>query len=120
MLGRPEPDGSGLASYRRFYLAAAPYARRRADVLAVVYDELQRAGAWIKANPAAAAQWHAPVIGLDAATVEAANLRRTYKVQPVDAEALAEQQRIADAFSQASIIPRRINVAADSQVWRPA
>jgi sulfonate transport system substrate-binding protein len=31
----------------------------------------------------------------------------------------AEQQRIADAFQQASIIPRKVTVA-DSPVWRPA
>lgn len=113
-------DGAGLSSYRRFYLASTPYAQRRADVLASVFSELQRAGAWIKANPVEAAQWHAPVIGLDAATVEAANARRTYRVQPVDADALAEQQRIADAFNQAAVIPKKVTVAADAAVWRPA
>ncbi|MBC8056079.1 MAG: aliphatic sulfonate ABC transporter substrate-binding protein [Rhizobiales bacterium] len=112
-------DGGKLASYRRFYLAATPYAQRRADVLGVVYAELQRAGDWIKKNPGPAAEWHAPVIGLDAPTVEAANLRRSYRVQPVDAEALTEQQRIADAFTQAQILPKRVSVA-DSPVWRPA
>ena len=112
-------DGGKLSSYRRFYLAATPYAQRRADVLAVVYAELQRAGEWIKKNPGPAAEWNAPVIGLDAATVEAANLRRSYRVQPVDAEALAEQQRIADAFTQAQILPKRVSVA-DAPVWRPA
>ncbi len=60
----------------------------------------------------------AEVIGLDVATVEAANLRRSYRVQPVDNDALAEQQRIADAFTQAQIPPKRVNVA-DSPVWRP-
>ena len=49
----------------------------------------------------------------------AANQRRSYKVQAVDAEALAEQQRIADAFAQAHILPRRV-VIADSPVWRPS
>jgi len=65
-----------------------------------------------------AADWHAPVIGLDAATVEAANQRRSYRIQPVDPDALAEQQRIADAFTQAQVIPRKVSVA-DSPVWRP-
>jgi sulfonate transport system substrate-binding protein len=112
-------DGGKLSSYRRFYLAATPYAQRRTDVLGVVYAELQRAGEWIKQNPGPAAEWNAPVIGLDVATVTAANLRRSYRVQPVDAEALAEQQRIADAFTRAQILPKRVNVA-DSPVWRPA
>jgi sulfonate transport system substrate-binding protein len=111
-------NGTGLAAYRRFYLAAAPFAQRRADVLAIVFAELQRAGEWIKANHGAAAEWHAPVIGLDAATVEAANARRSYRVQAIDAESLIEQQRIADAFTAAGIIPRKV-VVADSPVWRP-
>ena len=51
--------------------------------------------------------------------IEAANQRRSYRVQPVDAEALAEQQRIADAFTQAQVLPRKV-VVADSPVWKPA
>jgi sulfonate transport system substrate-binding protein len=112
-------DGNRLASYRRFYLAATPYAQRRPDVLQTIYAELQRASDWIKKNPGPAAEWHAPVIGLDAATVEAANQRRSYQVQTVDAAALTEQQRIADAFAQAQIIVRKV-VISDSPVWRPA
>jgi len=112
-------DGKGLSSYRRFYLAATPYAQRHAGVLAVVYDELRRAGEWIKQNPAVAAQWQAPLIGLDAPTVEAANRRRTYQVQTVDAASLDEQQRIADAFTSQKILPRKV-VVAESPVWRRA
>jgi len=112
-------DGGKISAYRRFYLAASPYAQRRADVLNTVFAELKKAGEWVKANPGPAAEWHGPVIGLDAATVEAANQRRSYRVQPVDAEALAEQQRIADAFVQANIIPRKVAVA-ESPVWKPA
>lgn len=112
-------DGSNVAAYRRFYLAATSFVQRRADVVAAVYAELQRAGEWIKANPGPAAEWHAPFVGLDAPTVEVANLRRTYRVQPVDADALGEQQRIADAFTQAQIIPRKV-IISESPVWRPA
>lgn len=112
-------DGSDLAAYQRFYLAATPFAQRRADVLQAVFAELQRAGEWFKANPAEAAQWHAPVLGLDAATVTAANERRSYAVRAVDAESLSEQQRIADAFTGAQILPRKV-VIKDSPVWRPA
>lgn len=112
-------DGTKVAAYRRFYLAATPFVQRRADVVSTVYAELQRAGEWIKANPGPAAEWHAPFVGLDAPTVEVANLRRTYRVQPVDADALGEQQRIADAFTQAQIIPRKVTIA-ESPVWRPA
>jgi sulfonate transport system substrate-binding protein len=112
-------DGQGLSCYRRFYLASTSYATRRNDVLSLVFSELRSAGAWIKGNPVEAAQWYAPLIGLDAGTVEAANARRSYGVQAVDAASLAEQQSIADAFSAAGVIPRKV-VVAEAPVWRPA
>lgn len=112
-------DGEKLSAYRRFYLAATPFAERHPEVLAAVYGELARAGAWIKQNPAAAAEWHGPIIGLDAPTVAAANERRSYRVQPTDEAALAEQQRIGDAFTAAQVLPKAVKVA-DSPVWKPA
>lgn len=111
-------DGHNLAAYRRFYLASSEFAQKQPQVLQQVYDELKRAGDWVKANPGAAAEWHAPVLGLDAATVTAANERRSYAVRPVDAESLSEQQRIADAFTGAQILPRKV-VVKESDVWRP-
>ena len=110
-------DGQGLSEYRRFYMASTAYAKRRNDVLAAVFAELRDAGTWIKSNPAEAAQWYAPVIGLDAATVEAANARRSYAVQTLDAASLSEQQSIADAFSAAGVIPRQVTISA-APVWR--
>ena len=112
-------DGTRIAAYRRFYLAATPFAQRHPEVLQRVYEELQRAGEWVKKNPAAAADWHAPALGLDPAIVAAANERRSYAVRPIDAESLSEQQRIADAFSGAQILPRRVAIP-ESPVWRPA
>ena len=111
-------DGTQLANYRRMYLAATSYAQRRPDVLKAIYAELQRAGDWMKKNPGPAAEWNAPLIGVDMQTVYEANQRRSYRVQAVDTEALAEQQRIADAFTQAQILPRSVRVG-DSAVWRP-
>ena len=112
-------DGQGLSEYRRFYMASTAYAKRRNDVLSALFAQLRNAGTWIKANPAEAAQWYAPVIGLDAATVEAANARRSYAVQGLDAASLAEQQSIADAFTVAGVLPRKVAIA-DAPVWRPA
>jgi sulfonate transport system substrate-binding protein len=112
-------ESVGLSDYRRYYLAGAAYAQRRGDVLGVLYNELVRAGVWIKRNPEAAAQWHAPVIGLDAPTVAAANTRRSYQVQAVDADGLADLQRIADTFANEAVLPRKVHLA-DLAVWRPA
>jgi sulfonate transport system substrate-binding protein len=111
-------DGRELGvSYRRFYLASTPYAQNHPEVLKVVVEELRKAGEWVKAQPKDAAQLHAPLIGLDTETVELANSRRSYAVAPVDDAALAEQQKIADAFTEAQLLPKKIDIR-ENDVWK--
>lgn len=111
-------DGKGIASYQRYYLASSKYARARPDVLRGVYGELERIGHWVKQNPGDAAKLLAPVWGLDVATVEQANARRSYQVRPVTASGLAEQQRIADAFLAEKLLPRRVDTL-DAALFDP-
>lgn len=51
--------------------------------------------------------------------MELSNSRRSYAVAPVDDAALAEQQKIADAFAAAKLPPKQIDIR-ESAVWRPA
>ncbi|UOB22027.1 aliphatic sulfonate ABC transporter substrate-binding protein [Pseudomonas orientalis] len=112
-------DGAGLASYKRYYLTGTPYAQAHPKVLKVVYAQLEQAGQWVKAHPQDAAKVLGPLWGdLDVATVEAANAHRSYQVQPVTLEQLAEQQNIADAFFKAGLLPRAVD-AKDVQTWKP-
>ncbi|WP_397450988.1 aliphatic sulfonate ABC transporter substrate-binding protein [Pseudomonas sp. NA-150] len=112
-------DGKGLAQYQRYYLTTNTFAASHPQVLAVVFGELRDAGRWIKANPADAAKILGPLWGnLDAATVEAANERRSYEVQSVKADKLDEQQSIADAFFAAGLLPKAVD-AKDVAVWQP-
>jgi len=112
-------DGTGLASYKRYYLTGTPYAKAHPEVLKLVYGELMSAGAWVKAHPGEAAEVLGPLWGnLDAATVEAANAKRSYLVQPVTPGELGEQQRIADAFFRAGLLPEPVK-ATDVDIWSP-
>jgi sulfonate transport system substrate-binding protein len=111
-------DGAGIASYQRYYLASIKFAKARPDVLRVIYAELEKTGKWVKQNPKEAAALLSPVWGLDAATIEQANSRRSYAVRPVVAEGLTEQQRIADAFFGEKLLPRKLN-ALDVALFKP-
>jgi sulfonate transport system substrate-binding protein len=112
-------DGKGLAQYKRYYLTSAAYAMSHSAVLKQVFAELQQTGEWTKANPAKAAAILGPLWGnLDGATVEAANLHRTYQVQPVTADQLGEQQSIADAFLAAGLLPKPVDAKAVA-TWQP-
>ncbi|WPP01937.1 aliphatic sulfonate ABC transporter substrate-binding protein [Pseudomonas sp. HR96] len=112
-------DGAGLASYKRYYLTATDYAKAHPQVLKLVFAQLQQAGQWVKANPADAARVLGPLWGnLDSTTVQAANDHRTYQVQPVMADGLSEQQKIADAFFAAGLLPKAVD-ARDVGIWAP-
>ncbi len=111
-------DGTGIASYQRYYLASTRFAKARPDVLRVVYAELEKTGKWVKQSPKEAAALLSPVWGLDAATIEQANARRSYAVRAVVPEALTEQQRIADAFFAEKLLPRPID-ALNVALFKP-
>lgn len=110
---RPEvkvlADGTGLASYQRYYLAASDYAAAHPAVLQAVFDALVQAGDWLRAHPDQGAAVLAPIWGLDAATIERANARRSYAVRAVTAAHFGEQQKIADTFLKAGLLPARVD-----------
>ncbi|TLX74836.1 aliphatic sulfonate ABC transporter substrate-binding protein [Pseudomonas nicosulfuronedens] len=112
-------DGQGLASYQRYYLASTEYAKAHPEVFKQVFVELQKTGRWVKEHPTDAAKVLGPLWGnLDVATVEQANARRSYDVQPVRKDGLDEQQRIADAFYAEGLLPKPVDARA-VPVWQP-
>jgi sulfonate transport system substrate-binding protein len=85
----------------------------------VVFDTLHDAGQWVKGHPQEAAKNLAPLWGnIPPETVELANSRRSYDIVPVKIEQLAEQQRIADSYYDAKLIPKPLKIS-DIAVWVP-
>jgi sulfonate transport system substrate-binding protein len=113
-------DGaSGIAQYNRFYTATTAFADKHPDVIRVVFDELNETGKWVKAHPEEAAQILGPLWGdIPTPTVELANSRRSYDIVPVKRDQLAEQQRIADTYFAAGLIPNALK-ATDIRIWTP-
>ena len=112
-------DATGLSSYHRYYLANDSFVAAHPEVVATVFQALGEAGRWVKANPDAAVALLSPAWGdLPAPVVEAANARRSYRVEPVTRAELGEQQAIADTFREAGLIPRPIDATA-VRIWQP-
>ena len=111
-------DGRNLASYQRYYLASTAFADANPAVLGIVFSELRKTGLWVQQHPADAAAFLTPIWRLDAPTIELANSRRSYEVRAVAIDALGEQQRIADVFFSAGLLPKRVN-ATDVAIWKP-
>lgn len=112
-------EGQGFVEYSRYYTATSSFAKAHPEVLKVVFDELQATGKWVKANPKEASERLSPIWGnVPAATVEQVNTRRSYAIVPMQRAQLAEQQRIADTFREAGLIPRELK-SSDISLWSP-
>jgi sulfonate transport system substrate-binding protein len=103
-------DGNGVVSNHQFFLASRSYASKRADVVAIVLQEVAAVDEWAKTNPKEAAAALSPQIGLDQPTLELALSRGGYGVRTVSDAVLTEQQKIADSFYDLKLIPKHINV----------
>ena len=110
--------GQGLSSNNSFYLASRPFAEQHPQAVRALLDELSRADAYVQSNRKEAAQLIAEFSGLSLATVHLFISRRPVSpVGPLTPAITADQQRVADAFLQLELIPRRIDVA--QIVWQP-
>ena len=66
---------------------------------------------WVKANPKEVAAQFSPALGIPAPILEVAVARQAYGILPIDAEVVAAQQKIADAFFELRLIPKAIKIA---------
>ncbi len=103
-------DGAGLVANHQFFLASRTYAEKNPKIVSIVLDELDKVDQWAAKNLKEAAQILAAQTGLDQATVELATKRLSYGVKPVTPQVIAEQQKIADAFYELKLIPKKISV----------
>ncbi|MCM3271341.1 sulfonate ABC transporter substrate-binding protein [Paenibacillus elgii] len=104
-------DGKDVVSNYEFYLASRPFAERNKEITAILSEELNKAGAWAKANPQEVAQLLSPQLGIDIPSLELAMGRREYGLLPISGQVIAEQQRVADTFLQIGLIPKAIKVS---------
>ncbi|MBD0336678.1 MAG: sulfonate ABC transporter substrate-binding protein [Cyanobacteria bacterium Co-bin13] len=109
--------GEGLAPNREFFLASKAFVADNEALLVALLEETAEVAKWADSNPAEVVEVLAPVTGLDPEILDVVTRRRSYIFDPVQAEAIAEQQRIADAFYELELIPKAVNVS--DVIWTP-
>ncbi|MBD2139111.1 sulfonate ABC transporter substrate-binding protein [Anabaena sp. FACHB-1237] len=103
-------DATGLAPNRGYYLAAKSFADNNPAALKTVLAGVTKVSDWAQKNPPQVAKLLSPVLGIDAAVLEAAEKRREYGVLPLTEEIITKQQEIADTFYKIKLIPKQIKV----------
>jgi sulfonate transport system substrate-binding protein len=84
------------------------------QVQKILLEEITREGEWVRTHTAEAAAQLAPIQGLDADIIQTGLKRYAHVYKPVDAQVLAEQQKIADAFFELKLIPSSSRSATPS------
>ena len=110
--------GRGLSSNNSFYLASRPFATQHPQAVAVLFEELTRADRLAQQDRPAVIKLISDFGQLDAGVVNLFIQRRPASpVGLITAQAVADQQRVADAFHKLGLIPKPVRVA--DIVWRP-
>jgi sulfonate transport system substrate-binding protein len=117
---RPLADYAELTQPNAFYESSRDFAQSSPMILSLTLTELAKAGAWANANQRAVSELLAPEVGLPVETVEIWQKRNHYGAKPMDAGIISTQQKVADAFFGAKLIPRKVNVAEAVWTWQPS
>lgn len=104
-------DGTGIVSNYQFYFSTKAFVDQAPQVVDAVLAGVAEIGAWVKANPKAAAAEFSPLIGIPAPILEVALARQQYDVKPITSEVAAAQQKVADAFLALGLIPKPVRIS---------
>jgi sulfonate transport system substrate-binding protein len=111
-------DATGLAPNRQFYLASRTFADVNPAAVDAVIAAIGELDEWAKGKEAAVAEQLSAGVGIAAPILEVALKHQTFGVRPLDAEAVADQQRIADTFYALGLVPKQVVVS--NLVRKPA
>ncbi|MFE1602181.1 sulfonate ABC transporter substrate-binding protein [Methylobacterium sp. ID0610] len=103
--------GEGLVPNRQFYLSRRAFVAQHGKALDATLAAVAEIDAWAKDNTDAVAQELAPLVGIPAPVLTVALRRQTYGVAPLDAAAIADQQRVADTFHRLGLLPKPLSIA---------
>ncbi len=110
-------DAQGLAPNRQFYLSRRGFTDTRPEIVAEVLKAIGEIDAWAEGHAEAVAAELAPSVGIPAPVLGVALGRLSYGVATLDATAVTDQQKVADAFLALGLLPKPIRVA--DAVWTP-
>ncbi|MGU3663117.1 sulfonate ABC transporter substrate-binding protein [Methylobacterium sp. A49B] len=110
-------DGHALAPNRQFYLSRRGFTDTSPGIVSAVLKAIAEVDAWAQGHAESVAAELAPSVGIPAPVLGVALGRLSYGVAPLDAAAVADQQKVADAFHGLGLLPKPIRVA--DAVWTP-
>lgn len=104
-------NGEGIVPNHQFYLGAQPFVEAHSQAVDTVIEALGEINEWTKANTAAAAAELSPSVGIPENVLAKALERQSYGAKELDDAVIAQQQQIADTFTELGLIPKKLVIA---------
>jgi sulfonate transport system substrate-binding protein len=104
-------DGTDTVANHQFYLSSQKFLESDPKVLDAILAGLREVDEWAKIDIHAVAEQLSPSVGLPVPVLEVALKRQAYGIQPIDAQVIAEQQKLANTFLALGLIPKAITVS---------
>jgi sulfonate transport system substrate-binding protein len=104
-------DGVGLVANNDLFFVAKSFAKASPQVIDIVLGATRDIFAQAAKDIPGTAKTFSAIAGFPESVMEHVLSERGFNIQPMDQEAIAEQQRVADAFKSLGLIPVAINVS---------
>lgn len=105
-----------IAPQTNFFVGSKAYTLANPDVVTAFADSLAETAAWSRANRDETARLLSDGTGVGLPQMQRVVARSDFTVAPMTDDVLAEQQRVADRFAAAGLLPRPVRVA--DIAWR--
>lgn len=103
-------NGEGMTTDRDFFLATEGFEKNHQDVVDAIIDQVTKDMDWANKNHDKLIDLLAKALKMDTKSIQMAVERRTYGVEDISDDIIAEQQDIADLFYQLKIIPKKVSI----------
>ncbi len=103
-------DGEKLRDTRNFYTTTRKYYEGNKDAIKLFFEELEKADAWVKANPKEVAALLTDVTKVDAPILEKMHAKYEYGLRPITEDVIKEQEKVAEFWFKYKLIPNKPDV----------
>src|SRR6201998_196198 len=104
-------DGTDTVPNYQFFLSSRKFLESDPRALDAILAELREVDEWAKTDIHTVAEQLSPSVGLSVPVLAVALKRQAYGIKPIDAQVIAEQQKLADTFLALGLIPKAITVS---------
>ena len=111
-VGRVLLDGEKLRDTRNYYTTTRKFYEGNKDAIKLFFEELEKADAWVKANPKEVSTLLAGVTKIEPNILEKMHSKYEYGLRPITEDIIKEQEKVADFWFRLKLIPNKPDVRA--------